>query len=86
MTSAFSWQNSISLCPASFRISRPNLPVTPGVSYSPGTPHLTREEVNSFLWTHRPGMAGPLTAMSAPLCRFFLQCIKHVPASGPLHL
>ena len=30
MTSAFSWQNSISLCPASFRIPRPNLPVTPG--------------------------------------------------------
>ena len=30
MTSAFSWQNSISLCPASFRTPRPNLPVTPG--------------------------------------------------------
>ena len=28
----FSWQNSISLCPASFCISRPNLPVTLGVS------------------------------------------------------
>ena len=26
--SAFSWQNSISLCPASFCIPRPNLPVT----------------------------------------------------------
>ena len=33
MTSAFSWQNSNSLCPASFRIPRPNLPVTPGVSF-----------------------------------------------------
>ena len=32
---AFSWQNSISLCPASFRIPRPNLPVTPGVSWLP---------------------------------------------------
>ena len=31
MTSAFSWQNSISLCPASFRTPRPNLPVTPGI-------------------------------------------------------
>ena len=31
MTSAFSWQNSISLSPASFHIPRPNLPVTPGV-------------------------------------------------------
>ena len=28
-------QNSISLCPASFRIPRPNLPVTPGVSSLP---------------------------------------------------
>ena len=35
MTSAFSWQNSISLCPASFRIPRPNLPVTAGVSWLP---------------------------------------------------
>ena len=35
MTSAFSWQNSISLCPASFCIPRPNLPVTPGVSCLP---------------------------------------------------
>jgi len=30
MTSLFSWQNSISLCPASFCTPRPNLPVTPG--------------------------------------------------------
>ena len=35
MTSVFSWQNSISLCPASFRTPRPNLPVTPGVSWLP---------------------------------------------------
>ena len=35
MTSVFSWQNCISLCPASFRIPRPNLPVTPGVSWLP---------------------------------------------------
>ena len=32
MTSAFSWQNSVSLCPASFCTPRPNLPVTPGIS------------------------------------------------------
>ena len=30
MTSAFSWQNSVSLCPASFCTPRPNLPVTLG--------------------------------------------------------
>ena len=35
MTSAFCWQNAISLCPASFRIPRPHLPVTPGVSCLP---------------------------------------------------
>ena len=30
-----SWQNSISLCPASCHIPRPNLPVTPGISWLP---------------------------------------------------
>ena len=34
MTSAFSWQNS-GLCLATFHIPRPNLPVTPGVSWLP---------------------------------------------------
>ena len=32
MTSV-SWQNSISLCPGSLCTPRPNLPVTPGVSF-----------------------------------------------------
>ena len=36
MTSGFSWQNSVRLCPASFCTPRPNLPVTPGISW-----HLT---------------------------------------------
>ena len=35
MTSVFSWQNSIGLYPASFSTPRPNLPVTPGVSWLP---------------------------------------------------
>ena len=35
MTSVFSWQNYISLCPASFRIPWPNLPLTPGVFWLP---------------------------------------------------
>ena len=35
MTRVFSWQNSVGLCPASFCIPRPNLPVTPGVSWLP---------------------------------------------------
>ena len=33
MTSVFSQQNSISLCPASFCTQRPNLPVTSGISW-----------------------------------------------------
>ena len=35
MTSAFFWQNSVSLCPASFCTPRPNLPVTLSVSWLP---------------------------------------------------
>ena len=35
MTSAISWQNSASLCPASVCTPRPNLPVTPGISWIP---------------------------------------------------
>ena len=35
MTNAFSWQNSISHCPASFCTPRPNLPVTRGISWLP---------------------------------------------------
>ena len=35
MTSVFSWQNSISLCPALFCTPRSNLPVTPGISWLP---------------------------------------------------
>ena len=35
MTSAFSWRNSTRLCPASFCTPRPNLPVTPGISWLP---------------------------------------------------
>ena len=35
MTSVFSWQNSIGLCPASFHTPRPNLPVCTNLSNSP---------------------------------------------------
>ena len=35
MTSVFSWQNSVSLWPASFFTPRPNLPVIPGISWLP---------------------------------------------------
>ena len=32
MTNVFSWQNSVSFCPASFCTRKPNLPVIPGIS------------------------------------------------------
>ena len=35
MSSVFSWQNSVSLCPASFHTPRLDLPVIPGVSWLP---------------------------------------------------
>ena len=35
MISAFFWQNSVNLCPASFCSPRLNLPVTPGISWLP---------------------------------------------------
>ena len=35
MTSVFSWQDCISLCPTSLCTPRPNFPVTPGVSWLP---------------------------------------------------
>ena len=35
MTSAFSWQKCVSLCPASFCTPRPNLPDTPGIFWLP---------------------------------------------------
>ena len=47
MTGAFSWQNSISLCPASFRIPRPNLPVTPG-GFRKGRG--TRDQIANIRW------------------------------------
>ena len=54
--SVFSWQNSIRLCPVSFCIPRPNLPVTPGVSLFPTflcipVPY---NEKNIFFWVLAP--------------------------------
>ena len=35
MTSMLSWQNFVSLCPASFYTSKPNFPATSGISWLP---------------------------------------------------
>ena len=51
ITSAFSWQNSVSLWPALFCNPRPNLSVTPGISWLPAfafqSPKMKR---TSFFW------------------------------------
>ena len=50
MTSAFSWQSSINICPASFRILRPNLPVTPGVFWLPTFAFQSPLMKRTFFW------------------------------------
>ena len=47
MMSAFSWQNSMSLCHASFCTPRPNLPVTPGMSTVEDSIHGHHQMVNT---------------------------------------
>ena len=50
MTSVFSWQNSVSLCPASFCTPRLNLSVTPGISWLPTFAfHFTIMKGTSFM-------------------------------------
>ena len=49
----FSWQNSVSLCPASFCTPSPNLPVTPDISWlstfvPPRTPY--KPSLNPWCW------------------------------------
>ena len=68
MTSAFSWQNSISLCPALFCTLRPNLPVTPGISLFPTfafRASLVAQRVKHLpamreTWVRSPGQEDPL--------------------------
>ena len=46
MTSSFSWQNSISLSPASFCTPRPNVSVTPGVSWLSTFAYSSQRQLN----------------------------------------
>ena len=59
MINVFSWQNSISLCPASFCVPRPNLPITAGVprlsSFAIQSPIMKRK---SFLGLILKGLVG----------------------------
>ena len=60
MTNAFSWQNSISLCPASFCTPRPNLPITPGFLTSYFCIPVPCNEKNDRMWSTGEGNGKPL--------------------------
>ena len=71
MTSAFSWQNSVSLCPASFCTPRSNLPVTLCISWLPTfasqSPMMSR---TSFFWcSKRSSEKDMATHSSIPACK-----------------
>ena len=61
MTNAFSWKNSLSLCPASFSSPKPNLSVTPDMSWLPNfafqSPMMKR--TSFFLVFVLEGLVGP---------------------------
>ena len=99
MTSAFSWQNRISLCPASFCTLRPNLPVTPGVTWIPTfafqSPIMKRtsflgvcpKSLQSFisldLWILRDFLGG--ASGKEPTCQCRRRHKTHVQSLGVKH-
>ena len=102
MTSAFSWQNSVSFCPTSFRTPRPNLPVTPGVSWKLGDVETKEEQSrqNSTGLGQGPGSSSRDTHNNTPLsssggtrapiqvedCNFRLSTGDKVPGAPTYHL
>ena len=61
LISAFSLQNSVSLCPASFCTSRANLSVTPGISQlSPFTFQSLMMKRTSIIVSILEGLVGPI--------------------------
>ena len=72
ISSAFSWQTSISLCSASFCTPRPNLPVTLDVSWPPTlafqSPIMKRK---SFLGVSSRGLVGLHITIQLPLLQHY---------------
>ena len=72
MTSAFSWQNSISFCPVSFCTPRLNVPVTPCVSellsFAFQSPIMSR---TSFLGVSLEGLVGLHRAVKFQLLQHY---------------
>ena len=76
MTSVFSWQNSVSLWPASFCASRPNLPVTPSISWLPTfafQPPIMKR--TSFLGINLKGLVGLHRTVQLQLLQHY--CLGH---------
>ena len=72
MTSVFFWQNSVSLCPASFCTSRPNLPVTPGISLLPTFAFQSpMMKSTSFLVLILEGLVGPHRTIQLQLLQHY---------------
>ena len=71
---------TLSLCPASFRIPRPNLPVTPGVSWLPTspTPGVHSDSSPSSQWC-RPAISSSVVPLSS--CPQFLPASESFPMS-----
>ena len=74
MTSAFFWENSFRLCPASFCTPRPNLPVTSDISWLPTfafqSPimkvQFSRSVVSDSLWPHESQHSRPRCPSQTP--------------------
>ena len=73
MTRAFSWQNIVSLCCASLCTPRPNLPVTPGISwYLNFAFQLPMVKKTSFFPVVQEGLVGPHRAIQLQLKHLWL--------------
>ena len=90
MTSVFSWQNSISLCPASFCTPRPNLPVIPVVSWLPTFASYltyTQNTLREMLGWNKHKLESTLpaaTAKSLQLCLTLCDPIDDSPLGSPI--
>ena len=60
------WQDSISLCPASFCTPRPNLPVTPGISWLPTFAFQSRCLAEKVVGPHSRTLAWKISWVAEP--------------------
>ena len=75
MTSAFSWQKSVGLCPASFCTPRPSLPVSPCISWVPCIPVPKMKKDIFFLMLVIEGLVGLHRTIQLQLLQHY--CLGH---------